>query len=44
MMLRHKDTFPWERLFSHHFPQAKQTVKVSMTRESMKVVIDPWME
>ena len=46
MMLRHKDTFPWERLFSHHFPlaQAEQAVKASMTRESMKVVIDPWME
>ena len=23
MMLRHKDTFPWERLFSHRFPQAE---------------------
>ena len=46
MMLRHKDTFPWERLFSHRFPlaQAEQAVKASMTRESMKVVIDPWME
>lgn len=29
MMLRHKDTFPWERLFSHHFPlaQAEEAVK-----------------
>ena len=44
MMLRHKDTFPWERLFSHHLPQAEQAVKASMTRESMKVVIAPWME
>mgnify|MGYP006979297790 CR=1 FL=1 len=44
MMLRHKDTFPWERLFSHHFPLAEQAVKAGMTRESMKVVIDPWME
>ena len=44
MILRHKDTFPWERLFSHHFPQAEQAVKASMTRESMKVVIAPWME
>lgn len=45
-MLRPKDTFPWERLFSHHFPwkQAEEAVKASMTRESMKVVIDPWME
>ena len=24
--------------------QAEQAVKASMTRESMKVVIDPWME
>ena len=38
-MLRHKDTFPWE-----HLPQAEQAVKASMTRESMKVVIAPWME
>ena len=44
MMLRHKDTFPWERLFSHHFPLAEQAVKAGMTRESMKVVIAPWME
>ena len=46
MMLRRKDTFPWERLFSHHFPwkQAEEAVKASMTRESMKVIIDPWME
>ena len=41
-----KDTFPWERLFSHHFPlgQAEEAVKASMPRESMKVVIAPWME
>ena len=49
MMLRHKDTFPWERLFSHRFPleqaeEAVKAVKASITRESMKVVIDPWME
>lgn len=46
MMLRHKDTFPWERLFRHRFPlaQAEEAVKASMTRESMKVIIDPWME
>lgn len=45
-MLRPKDIFPWERLFSHRFPleQAEEAVKASMTRESMKVVIDPWME
>ena len=44
MMLRHKGTSPWERLFSHRFPQAEQAVKASMIRESMKVIIDPWME
>ena len=46
MMLRHKDTFPWERLFRYRFPlaQAEEAVKASMIRESMKVVIDPWME
>lgn len=44
MMLRPKDTFLWERLFSHRFPQAEEAVKTSRTRESMKVVIDPWME
>ena len=45
-MLRPKDIFPWERLFSHHFPwkQAEEAVKASMTRESMKVIIDPWIE
>jgi len=33
-------------VFSHRFPpeQAELAVKASMTRESMKVVIDPWME
>lgn len=36
MMLRHKDTFPWK--------QAEEAVKASMTRESMKVIIDPWIE
>ncbi len=36
MMLRPKDTFPWK--------QAEEAVKASMTRESMKVVIAPWME
>ena len=39
MMLRHKDTFPWERLFSHRFPQAEQAVKASMTRESMRSLL-----
>lgn len=44
MMLRHKDPFPWECLFSHRFLLAEQAVKASMIRESMKVVIAPWME
>lgn len=46
MMLRNKDTFPWDRLFSHRFPlaQAEEAVKTSMTKESMKVIIDPWIE
>lgn len=46
MMLRHKDTFLWERLFRHRFllEQAEEAVKANMTRKSMKVVIDPWME
>ncbi|GEM_PF-615343 len=45
-MLRHKDIFPWERLFRHRFllEQAEEAVKANMTRKSMKVVIDPWME
>ena len=32
MMLRHKDTFPWERLFSRRFPlaQAEQAGKASI--------------
>ena len=32
--------------FSHRFPleQAEEAVKAGMTRESKKVVIDPWME
>ena len=46
MMLRHKNTFPWERLFSHRYSLAEteQAVKTSMTKESMKVLIDPWKE
>ena len=45
MMLRNKDTFTWDRLFSHRFPlaQAEEAVKTSMTKESMKVIIDPWI-
>ena len=46
MMLRNKDTFPWDRLFSHRYPLAEteQAIKTSITKESMKVLIDPWME
>ncbi len=46
MMARNKNNFPWERLFSHHFPLEKteEAILTSMTAESMKVLIDPWME
>ena len=45
LMLRNKDRFPWEKLFSHHFSidEYETAIKTSMTDESMKVVIDPWM-
>ena len=45
LMLRNKDRFPWEKLFSHHFSieDYETAIKTSMTDESMKVVIDPWM-
>ena len=44
MMLRTKDRFPWERMFSHKFSlaQAEQAIQTSMTKDSMKVLIDPW--
>ena len=40
-MLRHKDTFPWERLFSHHFPQAEQAVKAALSDYYRRQGIDP---
>lgn len=45
MMLRYKDQFPWEKLFSHHFPlsETEAAIRTGMTEESMKVIIDPWM-
>ena len=41
-----KDTFPWERLVppSLHAGAGRRDREGQMTRESMKVVIDPWME
>lgn len=46
MMLRHKDTFPWERLVPPSLPAGagRRDREGQMTRESMKVVIAPWME
>lgn len=46
MMLREKDRFPWEKMFSHRFSveQYETAMKTSMTDESMKVLIDPWLE
>lgn len=45
MMLREKERFPWEKMFSHRFSleQYEKAMKTSMTDESMKVLIDPWM-
>ena len=44
MMLRTKDQFPWDRLFSHCYPleETEQAIRTSMTKESMKVLINPW--
>ena len=46
MMLREKDRFPWDKLFSHVFPlaEAEKAIQTSMTKESMKVLIDPWKQ
>jgi len=43
MMLRTLDDVPWHKFFSHVFPldQADEAMKVSMTEESMKVLINP---
>jgi len=42
MMLRTLDRVPWDKFFSHRFPleKADEAVQVSMTEESMKVLID----
>ena len=44
MMLRTKERFPWDRLFSHRYSleETEQAIRTSMTKESMKVLIDPW--
>ena len=46
MMLRTKNQFPWHRFFSHRYPLSatEEAIKTSMTKESMKVLIDPWMD
>lgn len=45
IMLRSRDRFPWEKLFSHHFSidDYETAIQTSMTDNSMKVIIDPWM-
>lgn len=45
IMLRSRDRFPWEKLFSHHFSidDYETAIQTSMTDHSMKVIIDPWM-
>jgi threonine dehydrogenase-like Zn-dependent dehydrogenase len=44
MMLRNKDSFPWNKLFSHRYAlkDTEKAIKMSMTKESEKVLIDPW--
>ncbi len=46
MMLRHKNNFPWEKFISHRYrlDDVEEAVKKSMSPESMKVVLDPWMQ
>ena len=46
MMLRTKNQFPWHRFFSHRYPLSatEEAIKTSMTKESMKVLINPWMD
>lgn len=45
MMLRYKDLFPWKEFISHVMPlkDAEKAVQTSMTDESMKVLIKPWL-
>ena len=45
IMLRSRDRFPWEKLFSHHFSidDYETAIQTSMTGNSMKVIINPWM-
>ena len=45
MMLRHKDKFPWDRFISHRFAleDIEEAVITSMSEESMKVIVDPWV-
>lgn len=45
IMLRSRDRFPREKLFSHHFSidDYETAIQTSMTDHSMKVIIDPWM-
>ncbi|MGI5848654.1 MAG: zinc-binding dehydrogenase [Christensenellales bacterium] len=45
MMLRNIDNFPWMKFISGVYPLDKtaQAIKKSMSPESMKIVINPWM-
>lgn len=44
MMVREKNRFPWQKLFSHTFKleDAALAVQTSMQPNSMKVLINPW--
>ncbi len=44
MMLRHKNSFPWEKFISHRVSLAdtQKGIIAGMSDNSMKVVIDPW--
>lgn len=46
MMLREKDRFPWDRVFSHTFglDDYRTALETSMKEDSMKVLIDPWKQ
>ena len=45
MMARNKDNFPWDKLFSHRFAlkDTEEAIKTGKKKESMKVIIDPWL-